>query len=121
MRKPEIVYLGHSNVIDRILKSKRPGEAMAAVDLSSVVKMTLTLGDLTLESTNQEDDPIRWAQEGYETGQIRIFLGGQDIKPGDYDAPLVVYDEGDEEGIVWGEDPYIEITVVAEVEAAGPE
>jgi len=117
MGRPEIAYLGHSNVIDRILKSRRPDGTLAAVDLSTVAKMTLTLGDLTLESTNQEDDPIRWAQEGYATGQVSIFLGEQDIQPGNYNAPLVVYDEGDDEGIVWGEDPYIEIIVVDEVEA----
>jgi hypothetical protein len=93
----EIVYLGHDNIIDLSLTAD--GEA---VDLSSITKMTLSFGELLIESDNDVTDPIRWGQSEYDTGEVRLYLGDQSIPAGRYFAPLVVYDSNNIEGIVWG-------------------
>ncbi len=105
---PEIVYLNHDNSIDLILKADG-----TAVSLSSVTSMTLTFGTKKISSTNQAAEPILWAKSGYATGEVHLVLGGQTIAAGNYDAPLVVYDPTNTDGIVWGE---VKITVEAEVE-----
>jgi len=105
----EIVFLGHDNSIDLILKADGTVQ-----NLSSVTKMTLSFGDLLIESTNEDTDSIRWAKDGYATGEVRLFLGGEAIDPEMYHAPLVVYDETNDDGIVWGTIP---ISVEADVEA----
>lgn len=67
----EVVYLGHDNSIDRILKSDG-----VAVALTSVTRMTLTMETKLVDSDNGATDPIRWSKEGYATGEVRFFLGG---------------------------------------------
>jgi hypothetical protein len=107
---PEVVYLGHNNVIELILLADDE-----AVDLAAVTDMTLTLGDLLVTSDNTAGDPILWDQLGYDTGEIHLILGDvANLEAGSYNAPLVVYDAVNTDGIVWG---YIRIEVRAEVEA----
>jgi len=108
----EIVYSGHENSIDLVLKADG-----IAVALTSVTRMTLTLGTKLIDSDNGGADPIRWIQSGYATGEIRLFLGDQTISAGNYQAPLVVYDLTNPDGVVWGRVP---LTVIAEVEATAP-
>jgi len=105
----EIVYLGHDNRIDILLKADG-----SAVDLSSVTRMTLSFDAVLINSDNGDSDPIQWAKAGYATGEVRISLGSQQIPAGSYRAPLVVYDPSNPDGIVWGR---IVIQVEAEVEA----
>jgi hypothetical protein len=107
--KTEFVYLGHDNSIDLILKADG-----TAVNLSSVTRMTLTLGATLIDSDNGDTDPIRWAKDGYVTGEVRFYLGDQSIAAGNYQAALIVYDAVNDDGIAWGT---ISITVVPEVEA----
>jgi hypothetical protein len=107
--RQEIAYLGHDNSIDIVLKADGVAEP-----LDSITKMTLTFGTKLISSDNGETDPIRWKKVGYQTGEVRLFLGDQVISPGSYKAPLIIYDSGDAEGIVWD---YLNIKVVAEVEA----
>lgn len=112
----EYVFLGHANSIDLILKSKRVEDDLPVPqDLAAVNKITLTVGTVLVSSTNQEGDPIRWVQAGYETGEVHISLGALALAPGTYRVPLVVYDTENPEGIVWG---YIPVEVVEEVEAS---
>ena len=108
--KTEIVYLGHDNSIDIILKADG-----VAVPLDDVTDMSLTFGTTLIESDNGAADPLRWDKEGYDVGEVRIFLGDQTITPGSYKAPLVVYDPTNPEGVVWG---LIPITVAVDPEAA---
>lgn len=108
----EVVYLGHGNRIDLLLKADG-----VAVALTSVTMMTLTVGTTLIDSNNGAADPIQWAKVGYATGEIRIILGAQTILGGKYNAPLIVYDATNEDGIVWG---MIPILVKAEVEAPTP-
>jgi hypothetical protein len=111
----EYVFLGHDNSIDVILKSRRAEDDLpVAQDLAAVNKITLTVGDVLVSSTNQANDPIRWLQTGYDTGEVHISLGAQSLTPDTYRAPLVVYDTDHPEGIVWG---FIPVEVLAEVEA----
>jgi hypothetical protein len=106
----EFVYLSHDNSIDLLLKADG-----VAYDLSDATTATLTLGGVTITSTNLSNSPIRWNKVGYDTGEIRLFLGDQSINVGTYQkAYLVIYDPNNTNGIVWGD---IRITVKAEVEA----
>lgn len=107
---PEIVYLGHDNTIDLLLKADG-----AAVNLDGANRMTLSFDSLLIDSDNGDLDPIRWAKAGYATGEVRIILGDQAIPAGSYRAPLVVYDPSNSDGIVWGR---IVIQIEGEVEAA---
>lgn len=114
--RTEVIYLGHDNRIDLILKADSGGDgAFAAVDLTGVTRMTATFGNVTIESTNQAGDPIRWAQGGYITGEVRCDFGEEAISAGEYRVPLVVYDTANPDGIVWVRLP---IQVVDEVEAS---
>ena len=105
----EFVILGHDNSIDLILKADG-----AAVALTSVTRMTLTLGAKLIDSDNGDADPIRWIKAGYDTGEFRLFLGAEAIAVGSYQAPLIVYDATNPNGVFWGRIP---ITVVADPEA----
>lgn len=106
----EIVYLGHDNSIDLLLKADG-----TAQDLSAVTAATITIGEVTVTSDNGDTDPIRWAKSGYATGEIRLYLGSENlvaaIEP--YTAYLVIYDADNPNGIVWG---YVLIRVAADVE-----
>ena len=96
----DVVYLGHDNTI-RLMFTEN-GEA---VDLNSVTKMSLTLGGVTIESENEDSDPIVWNKEGMETGEVVLSLGSQTrLKPrvNSYDAVLVIYDPSNPQGFVWG-------------------
>lgn len=107
----EVAYLGHDNSIDLILKTDG-----VAQDLTAVTKITITIGPDTVTSTDKAAGAIRWDQAGYATGEIRLFLGDQDINPGSYsEAWVVVYDPTNTDGVVWGS---IELNVEDEVERA---
>jgi len=94
----EVVYQGHDNSIDYLLK-----ENDSAVNLATSTAMTITLGTMTISSTNGATSPIRWAQAGYNTGEVRLYLGmTTTIQPGDYDAPLIAYGPDYVNGLVWG-------------------
>jgi hypothetical protein len=56
-----------------------------------------------------------WNNDGYDTGEIRLDLGGEAIPAGGYDVPIVVYDPSNPDGVVWGT---IHVAVRAEVEAS---
>jgi len=106
----EVVYLGHDNSIDLLLK-----EDGVAYSLAQTTQINITVGDVKITSTNRDIDPIKWYRSGYQTGEARFFLGDQDIDPGTYRrAWIVVFDYNHQEGIVWGN---IRMTVKAEVEA----
>ena len=106
----EIVWLGHDNTIDLLLKANG-----VAQDLASVNKITATFGDKTITSEDHAAGAILWNNDGYDTGEIRLDLGDQSIDSGGYDVPIVVYDPSNTDGIVWGK---IHVAVRAEVEAS---
>ena len=104
----EILFLGHDNTIDLVLKADG-----AAVDLAAVTAITATFNGTTVESTDKAAGAITWDQGGYDTGEIRMALGGETITPGTYDVAINVKDPSNTEGIAWG---YVRIEVVAEFE-----
>jgi len=106
----EIVWLGHDNTIDLLLKAEG-----VAQDLASVTKITATFNGTTITSEDHAAGAILWNNDGYDTGEIRLDLGGQTIAAGGYDVPIVVYDPSNADGVVWGE---ISVLVKAEVEAS---
>lgn len=106
----EHVYLGYANSI--VLSLEDGG---VAVDLSGYTDADITIGSDTVESDNDATDPIRWAQAGYATGELRLYLGDEDLTPRDaaYSCPLVLYDAVHPSGILWGS---IDIIVHPEVD-----
>jgi len=106
----EIVWLGHDNTIDLLLEADD-----VAQDLSSVTKITATFDGTTITSEDHAAGAILWNNDGYDTGEIRLDLGGEAIPFGGYDVPIVVYDPSNADGIVWGA---IHVAVKTEVEAS---
>jgi hypothetical protein len=90
----ETVYLGHDNTMDLLLKA-----GGSAQDLSSVTRMTLAVGDDTVNS-DEDADAFDW--DTGTTGKVIISLGDQDLAEGRHRAELVVYDPDNTNGVVWG-------------------
>ena len=105
----EIVWLGHDNTIDLLLKADD-----VAQDLSAVTKITASFGSTLVTSTDKAAGLITWDQAGYDIGEIRMDIGGETITPGGYDVPIIVYDTSNTDGVVWGE---VSTLVKADVEA----
>jgi hypothetical protein len=98
----EIVYLGHDNSINLILKADA-----VAVPLAGVTRITIAFGATVISSTNLSTDPILWAQASYATGEVRLFLGAKTIAAETYEAQFVVYDAANPNGIVWANVPIV--------------
>ena len=73
----EIIYLARNNTIDLTLKADG-----VAQDLSSVTKITATIGSDLLESEDATGGVIRWSGDGYSTGEIRIVAGAESLTAG---------------------------------------
>lgn len=105
----EVVYLGHDNVIELLLKADG-----VAVDLSGATKMTVTFGTVTISSTNQVMDLILWNKSEYAVGEVHLILGEGNIPANNYkNVYLVVYDPIYPDGIVWGS---FSVKVISEIE-----
>lgn len=103
-----IAYIGRDNDIRiRLCENGIP------ISTTTITGIDAIIGETTVASTNETNDPIRWSRTGYSTGEVRLFLGEQDIDVGSYIATLVVYDSDHKNGLVWDsimvqfiEDPY---------------
>ena len=106
----EKVFLGHQNPIRLVLK-----ENSSAIDASLITSASITL-NCKIESADGAAGMIRWNQAGYETGEVRLYLGlSTKLQPGTYKAPLVLYDATSTAGIVWGN---IDIQVLKDPEGS---
>jgi hypothetical protein len=113
----EIVYVERDNRIDLRLKADlNDGSGMQYQPLAAVNKMEVVVGGVTVSSENGANDVIRWAQSGYATGEVRMWLGRYTYKVGlidtylpigRYDAPLIVYDPSNAHGIMWEHVPIL--------------
>lgn len=93
----EIVYDGKDNSIDILLKMDG-----VAQDLSSVTKVVLKVGSVTITDESPTAWPIKWSGLGV-TGKVQMKLGDQGITAGNvYPATLTTYDPVNTNGIVWG-------------------
>lgn len=106
LTETEMIYLGHQNTIDLILNVDG-----TAASLSTSTCMKLVLGKDVISSTNgSSTEPIKWAQAGYATGEVRICIGGSTlVKPGKYNAVLIVYGATYSSGVVWDDNIPIRI------------
>lgn len=108
----EVIFLGHDNVINLLLKA-----SSSAVSLAGVTVITATFDDLLVTNSSASSGAITWAGSGYATGEVRLALGAQSIDPGRYDVPIVIFDASNITGIVWD---IVPIRVRAEVEGSAP-
>jgi len=101
----EIVYLGRDNSVDLLLK-----EDGVAYNLSGFTDMTLVVGSVEITSDNGSTSSIRWSKDGYDTGEVRLYIGNESsLVAGKFCCPLVVYDESTyTNGLVWG---YVDLTL----------
>ena len=111
----EIVWLGHDNIINLQLKAEDAAGDLVAQDLSAVTKITASFGSKLISSEDKAAGLITWDQAGYETGEIRMDIGGETITADGYDVPIITYDPSNSDGVVWGE---VSMLVRAEVEAS---
>lgn len=112
----EDVFLGRDNTIVLILSADDPDSSVRtpldADQMAAITKIALVIAGTTYESTNQADDPIRWAQAGYDDGEIRLTLGDLELTLGHVEGRLIVYDADNADGIAWHE-PVL-LNVIAE-------
>ena len=92
----EIIYDGHDNTIDLLLKADE-----VATDLSSVTRMTLDVDTTTIVDSAISGECFDWSTG--VTGKVILALGGEGIDGGLYRAKLTLYDAINTDGIVWGE------------------
>lgn len=105
----EEVFLGHNNYTALILTvSGNP------IGTSMFTKMELQIGDVLVSSTNGPSASIRWNQAGYQLGEVQFHLGAEDLEPGIFLAPFILYSTVHPNGIVWDKVRFI---VYGEVEA----
>lgn len=98
----EIVYLGRSRTNDILLRAEDVDGVMQAVDLSTATKITLSFGDVLIESLNADGGSITWDKSGYAIGEVRLNLGAVTMLQGYYEAALIVYDSTHPNGLPWG-------------------
>lgn len=92
------VYLDRDNTVQ--LKLMDAGVASAT---TSITSMKLIIGDVLVSSTNIAANHIRWNQSGYETGEIRLQLGHEELEAGRYHRCfLIPYTATNTQGEVWG-------------------
>jgi hypothetical protein len=93
----EIIYLGHDNEIDRVLKADG-----VIVPLDQVTRMQAKISSVTVDS---EDSPncFDWDTRGVN-GIVELKLGGvaalADVKPAN-SLTLIVFDADHPSGIHW--------------------
>jgi len=106
----EYLYLGRENTIDLILKADG-----VAVDLSAVTQIKAVFNTVVISSTNPAAGLIKWAQGGYDTGEIRLDCAGdtnlETQGAGIWDVPIITYDPSNTDGIQWG---FVRIEVVTD-------
>ena len=84
----------------------------SAVSTTSFTKITLSLDNQTISSTNEADDPIRWNQSGYATGEFRIDLSGETVNVGEHEAVVTAYDAANTDGVIWKHTTGSELIIV---------
>lgn len=95
----ETVYNDRDNTIDLILKSDD-----VAIDLrtaeSGINKVELVLSDSLTIDSDDYPDAFDWETSGAD-GKLIMQLGGCSIPAGSYKPYLVLYDEVNDDGIIW--------------------
>lgn len=91
----EVIYLNRDN---QIILELRSDEIL--VDLSGVTRMKLVVGTTTLDSSGSSY--FDWTDTGYGRGTVIIDPGSASLSKGYYDGYLVVYDNTNANGIIWG-------------------
>jgi hypothetical protein len=75
----------------------------AALSLESVTQIDINIGGVTVVSTNQPSDLVRWEQQGYSTGEVRCFPGRvPGIQLGWQPCWLIIYDPTLPNGVPFG-------------------
>lgn len=113
MSSTEIVWTGHDNTIDLILKADG-----TAVNLTPTTRITASFGKRLVNSLSTAGSlwPIKWKQAGYDTGEIRLSLTTVALNPGSYDVPIITYAQGgSSNGLVWGT---VRVKVLPEVQGS---
>lgn len=98
----ETIYNGKDNAIQYVLLNS--GDPI--IDLSSVQRVTFTIGTTTIDSDVVGSGIIWWTDQadyfGVTTDIVSAALGGQGLSAGSYpNSRMTVYDPANASGIVW--------------------
>ncbi len=98
----ETIYNGADNSIQYVLLEKN----QPIVDLSSLTRVTFTIGSTTIDSDVVGSGVIWWTDQtdyfGVTTDIVSAALGGQGLTVGDYpNSRITIYDPANPNGIVW--------------------
>jgi hypothetical protein len=107
--KREIVYLGHDNTNDLLLRSDG-----VPIDITPVTRFTLRLGATTIDSAVDTDAftwPVDRTWKKQAVKALVLQLGSLQLAAGEYLGRLVSYDPDNPNGLVWTEE--LPVTVVA--------
>jgi hypothetical protein len=104
--KTEHVWIGSDNSIDLVLQDDSSG-VMAASDLSLVTRITLSIGDLVVDS-GSDVGTISWEADG----AVALTLGGvEGLVAGNFICNMTIFGPQYPNGIVWS--PFFVIKVIA--------
>ena len=106
----EMIFLGRDRWFGRILREN----GVPVPDLSSITRIDLIIGAVTVTSTDPEAGEIRWGQPGYDPGEIRVFAGANaDLQAAQalQMAWLVTYDSTNPDGFPWDSFPILILQV----------
>ena len=91
----EVVYLGHDNTIDLVLKKNGVPD-----NLSTITKVEITIGATVINSVA---NPLAFDLSKIAIGTLVLKLGDQPIPSGNYSrCEIVVFDATRPGGLVWG-------------------
>lgn len=92
----DVIYLNRDNQIILELRTNN-----VLQDLSGLTRAQLIVGTTTLDSSGSSY--FDWTDTGYGTGTIVIDAGSASLTKGCYyNSYLIVYDNTNPNGIVWG-------------------
>lgn len=87
------VYNGHDNVVPLLLTDDG-----APVDLSNMTKVQVTLAGQSFDS---DVNPAMFDLAAREDGIISLKFGAAELPANDHPMRVVVFDNGNPDGIVW--------------------
>jgi len=100
----DIIYLNRDNQIVLELRTNN-----VLQDLSGLTRAQLIIGDTTLDSATVSGY-FDWTDTGYGIGTLVIDAGSATLTEGYYCSYLIIFDNTNPNGIVWGK----KFTIVVE-------
>jgi len=89
----ETIFLGHENTIDLLFITD--GEI---VDITNTTRVTVAFGGTVIDS-DTSSSAFNWTEGD---GKMYLSFGHESIEVGSYHALVTIYDDVNDDGIIWG-------------------